>query len=135
MSHSLTMRHSIPALFAAIALFASCSSSDGGGQGTAVPALPTNASTSSAAPSSSSGTAMLNPPHGEPGHVCEIPVGEPLDGSGSNAVDPNHALNASPAVTPTMTTITPGGGGSGRINPPHGEPGHDCAVPVGEPLP
>src|SRR5690606_21418634 len=23
----------------------------------------------------------LNPPHGEPGHRCEIPVGAPLDGS------------------------------------------------------
>ena len=26
-------------------------------------------------------------------------------------------------------------GGSGKINPAHGQPGHSCAVPVGSPLP
>jgi len=77
--------------------------------------------------------AGLNPPHGQPGHRCEIPVGAPLDGSA--------APNATPAA-PAPVISQPGGGAAapaspaaGKINPPHGQPGHDCAVPVGAPLP
>lgn len=33
----------------------------------------------------------LNPPHGEPGHRCEIPVGAPLDGSANPATTPAPA--------------------------------------------
>lgn len=32
-------------------------------------------------------------------------------------------------------TAAPATGGSGKINPAHGQPGHSCAVPVGSPLP
>ena len=86
----------------------------------------------------------LNPPHGEPGHVCEIPVGAPLDGSaGSNSqtiqIDPNaggtQTITAPQAGGPIMQAAPAAGGGSGRINPPHGEPGHVCEIPVGDPLP
>lgn len=79
-----------------------------------------------------SGTAQLNPPHGEPGHRCEIPVGAPLDGSA-----PPPASSAPPITLnpPSPTPSSPTGVNSGKINPPHGEPGHDCAVPVGSPLP
>ena len=75
-------------------------------------------------------TAQLNPPHGEPGHDCAIPVGAPLDGSGSagnNTMMPTPA----PAPMPVADPVT----GKGMLNPAHGEPGHDCAVPVGSPLP
>ena len=36
-------------------------------------------------------------------------------------------------IAPAQTA--PAGGGSGKINPAHGQPGHSCAVPVGSPLP
>lgn len=78
--------------------------------------------------------AGLNPPHGEPGHDCAIAVGAPLNGS--------PAANTIPSAPPTMNFPTspiaapspaaaPGGP---RLNPPHGQPGHDCAVQVGAPL-
>lgn len=54
----------------------------------------------------------INPPHGQPGHRCDIPVGSPLPGAG--------APMASAEV---------------RLNPPHGQPGHRCDIPVGNPLP
>ena len=74
-------------------------------------------------------TAGLNPEHGQPGHRCDIPVGSPL----SAPAQPNTAAPATlpiptPAPTTTNTATAPG------TNPPHGQPGHDCAVPVGAPL-
>src|SRR5690554_139487 len=63
----------------------------------------------------------LNPPHGEPGHDCAVPVGQPLNASaGAN-------VNAPTVNTPIVNNNV-------RLNPAHGEPGHDCAVPVGQPL-
>ncbi|MDO5607844.1 MAG: hypothetical protein Q4G08_05240 [Capnocytophaga sp.] len=76
----------------------------------------------------SSGGGQPNPPHGQPGHRCDIAVGAPLPGT---------------AVTPvqyTAPTMTPQVGGSpevganARLNPKHGQPGHRCDIPVGEPL-
>ena len=66
----------------------------------------------------------LNPPHGQPGHKCEIPVGAPLDSPPSATAAPS-----TPSATTTPVVTAPG------MNPPHGEPGHDCKVPVGDPLP
>ncbi|MBX2889955.1 MAG: hypothetical protein KF734_03445 [Saprospiraceae bacterium] len=74
-----------------------------------------------------------NPPHGQPGHVCGVPVGSPLDGSA--AAKPAATQPAStppPAPTPqpaANVTVEPG------TNPPHGQPGHVCGTPVGAPLP
>ena len=65
-----------------------------------VPSQPINSNTG--------GAVVLNPPHGQPGHRCDIPVGEPLPATASNNV---------------------------RLNPPHGQPGHRCDIPVGSPLP
>lgn len=65
--------------------------------------------------------AKLNPPHGEPGHDCAIPVGAPLNSKPSAAAT---APAANPAAVPA----------NAKLNPPHGQPGHDCAVPVGAPL-
>ena len=72
----------------------------------------------------------LNPPHGEPGHDCAIPVGAPLDGSGnSQQIQMNTDDNATQIQGQTHDgTVAEG------LNPPHGEPGHDCAIPVGAPL-
>lgn len=53
----------------------------------------------------------VNPPHGQPGHRCDIAVGAPL---GGNSMINNTAAN---------------------LNPPHGQAGHRCDIAVGAPLP
>lgn len=72
----------------------------------------------------------LNPAHGQPGHDCAIPVGAPLDGSNPATTQSPEPINDLPStsVSPVRVDQTP------DVNPPHGEPGHDCAVPVGAPL-
>ncbi|MCC2590538.1 hypothetical protein [Chryseobacterium sp. MFBS3-17] len=80
-----------------------------------------------------------NPPHGQPGHRCEIPVGAPLNsapGAGNTqqiVVDPSssgNTLQIDPnAAKPSQNTPTAAG-----MNPPHGEPGHRCDIAVGAPL-
>ncbi len=71
-----------------------------------------------------SGDLAMNPPHGQPGHDCAVPVGAPLNGSGSSSTSP--VLNKTNSVPPTLS-------GNG-INPPHGQPGHRCDLKVGDPL-
>ena len=92
---------------------------------------PTQAET--AAPAAQ-GEVALNPPHGQPGHDCAIPVGAPLDGSGGQ-----NTQAAQPTFNPPAPQQQPimqvGSEGSARLNPPHGQPGHDCDVAVGAPLP
>jgi len=89
----------------------------------------------------------MNPPHGQPGHRCEIAVGAPL----SSAPNKGTATPAKPAtITPTQVTTTstpapttpailnPGTGTTTTapgMNPPHGQAGHVCSVAVGAPLP
>lgn len=102
-----------------------------------------------AAPAAASENAQvaLNPEHGKPGHRCEIPVGAPLN-SVPNAANVNVQTNNAvpqPAVNPQIPDLGPvnpalknslqGLNNAGKVNPPHGQPGHDCAVPVGAPLP
>jgi hypothetical protein len=72
----------------------------------------------------------MNPPHGQPNHRCDIPVGAPLNSK------PTQAANVQPMKinmpTTTMTapnTVTPPG-----MNPPHGQPNHRCDIAVGAPL-
>lgn len=101
---------------------------------------------SSAAPASGG----INPAHGQPGHRCDIPEGAPLNSApaqGGQAQTPS--LNATnpinTAAPPSFSTPNPAGNapqpvaaptqGSGKPNPEHGAPGHDCSVPVGSPLP
>lgn len=83
-----------------------------------------------------------NPPHGQPGHRCDIAVGAPLSSapapagnSSNNMVLTNPPANAgkaaivpSPAASSTPAATAPG------MNPPHGQPGHRCDIPVGQPL-
>lgn len=84
-------------------------------------------------------TGQLNPAHGEPGHRCEIPVGAPLDGSGNSTTvtmpPVSNTVVAPPVANTVIAPVTSPASGSGKLNPAHGEPGHDCAVPVGSPLP
>jgi hypothetical protein len=64
------------------------------------------------------GNTAINPPHGQSGHVCGIPVGAPLD-SLTLAKAANDAAAAKPA---------------NDLNPEHGQPGHRCDVAVGASL-
>ena len=86
----------------------------------------------SVAPASNSNSAPTmngaNPPHGQPGHRCDIAVGAPLDGS--------SAVKASPVqVNPVQTQSSPTSGSTGAgLNPAHGQPGHRCDIKVGDPL-
>jgi hypothetical protein len=74
-------------------------------------------------------TAGLNPEHGKPGHRCDIAVGAPLNSppGATNAAAP-QVTAATPASTPAPTGPKP------KLNPAHGQPYHDCAIKVGDPL-
>ncbi len=88
----------------------------------------------------------MNPAHGQPGHRCDIAVGAPLNSpAGVNATAPaTMSATPAPTVSTPVGTPTPSPATSSKstsssatppgINPPHGEPGHDCAIAVGAPL-
>jgi hypothetical protein len=79
--------------------------------------------------------AGMNPPHGQPGHRCEIAVGAPL--STAPAAQPAVQPGAQPItvkqVQPTMVPA-PAAPTAKGMNPPHGQPGHRCDIAVGAPL-
>lgn len=84
----------------------------------------------------------LNPPHGQPGHRCEIPVGAPLDGSApvQTEIQQPEPIQVEPTPQPVQVEPTPApqqtaAGFSGKPNPPHGQPGHRCDISVGAILP
>ena len=70
----------------------------------------------------------MNPPHGQPSHRCDIPVGAPLSSPPGN--QPTVATPSQPNTSApnTATATAPG------MNPPHGQPNHRCDIPVGAPL-
>jgi hypothetical protein len=77
-------------------------------------------------------TSGVNPPHGMPGHTCDLPVGAPLNGFAAESQPLQVTSSADiTAAAPVLTQPNP----NVRLNPAHGEPGHDCAIPVGSPLP
>ncbi len=89
-----------------------------------------------APPAQNASGQKLNPPHGEPGHDCAVAVGAPLNSPAgqqptiqTQQVQPN--LNTQPQLQAQPTENAQGQ----KLNPPHGEPGHDCALAVGAPLP
>ena len=73
--------------------------------------------------------AGLNPAHGQPGHDCAVPVGAPLNSKGAAA-----KTSVSPAIAPAVTPVSAPTAVAPGTNPPHGQPGHDCAIAVGAPL-
>jgi hypothetical protein len=106
-------------------------------QGTAVEQLPP--ATVNTAPVQPTAEGM-NPPHGEPNHRCDIAVGAPLSSPPNAKTDANKmTLDPTQQVQqgttqinvnePSKPVVTAEG-----MNPPHGEPGHDCSVAVGAPL-
>ncbi len=100
------------------------------------------------APAAAVAASGMNPEHGQPGHRCDIPVGSPLNSTAQKpaqneistmVVPPSSAQNAAeqnlkglekPEAVPAQQNS-----GGKRLNPAHGQPGHDCAVAVGDPLP
>ena len=65
-------------------------------------------------------TPDVNPPHGQPGHRCDMPVGASL--TDANSTDTQQEMTSSPIrIRQDKPTK----------NPPHGEPYHDCSIPVG----
>jgi hypothetical protein len=78
----------------------------------------------------------MNPAHGQPGHRCDIPVGAPLNTpvtttkTATTQVTSKPTVTVLPSTTSTISTPpTPKG-----MNPPHGQAGHRCDIPVGSPL-
>lgn len=100
--------------------------------------------------------AGMNPPHGQPGHRCDIAVGAPLNsppgqgaqqqaaptsapasqggflGGNAQAQAPAQQQAAQQQQMPKQETAP---GMKGKPNPAHGQPGHRCDVSVGQPLP
>ena len=82
----------------------------------------------------------VNPPHGQPGHRCDIAVGAPLPATNAPVLNTNPA-NAPVINTPAPAIVTqpqpqaqPVATPSNGLNPPHGQPGHRCDIAVGQPL-
>lgn len=75
----------------------------------------------------------MNPPHGQPGHRCDIPVGQPLNSKPDQA--PQPAQNIVQNTTPAPVQQSLANGEKPKLNPPHGEPFHNCSVQVGAALP
>lgn len=101
----------------------------------------THSNTAAKAPvKTAASTARLNPAHGQPGHDCSVAVGAPLKKAAAAVSAPTKATLASVPVetTPTAAPVvasSPNFNANAKINPAHGQPGHDCAVAVGAPLP
>jgi len=88
------------------------------------------------APAQGNTAVKLNPPHGQPGHICEIPVGSPLPTTPAIAATNNISNTvAAPSANLNSAAAAPAASSNVRLNPPHGQPGHICEIPVGSPLP
>lgn len=87
----------------------------------------------------------MNPPHGQPGHRCDIPVGASLSTPVAKPAAAPGKFTTTTIQTPTATaqsgvpdllkadpSATPTAPG---MNPPHGQEGHQCGIAVGAPLP
>lgn len=82
------------------------------------------------------GSSAPNPAHGQPGHRCDIAVGAPLNSPASSPAKPQvQTVSSSPApvvVTPAASAAS--ADPNAKLNPAHGQPGHDCSIAVGAPL-
>ena len=81
-----------------------------------------------------SGGAGINPPHGQPGHRCDIAVGAPLNSTQTtqNVAPTNAPQNIE--INPTSQKVSTKVNTAVGMNPAHGEPGHRCDIAVGAPL-
>ena len=83
----------------------------------------------------SRGSSAPNPAHGQPGHRCDIAVGAPLNSPATSPAQP-QVQTVSSAPAPVVVTPTSAGPADPnvKLNPAHGQPGHDCSIAVGAPL-
>lgn len=83
-------------------------------------------------------TPGTNPPHGKPGHRCDIAVGAPLNspstGKTQATSQQNQQISINPAEMKTSVAPATKQKTAPGMNPPHGEPGHQCDIAVGSPL-
>jgi hypothetical protein len=90
--------------------------------------------------------AGMNPPHGQPGHRCDIAVGAPLNSPVKAQPKPGAGATITQQTIPTQTITTPAASSTPALlkadtptapgmNPPHGQAGHQCGIAVGAPLP
>ncbi len=79
-------------------------------------------------PSAKSGVSA-NPPHGQPGHKCDVGANSNLT-TGSSVSMPQTAptLQGLPVMQPNSSPAPSviSSGSMGKTNPPHGQPGHVC---------
>lgn len=88
-------------------------------------------------------TLILNPPHGQPNHRCDIAVGAPLNSpvgmkpstQAKTQIQPLMQIKPQPQAQPvnTVPQVSPIQTTAG-LNPPHGQPNHRCDIAVGAPL-
>ncbi len=77
----------------------------------------------------------MNPPHGQPGHRCDISVGAPLNSKPAPANVQQQPTTVTAQPNPVSVTQVPNTQKTAPgMNPPHGEPGHRCDISVGAPL-
>ena len=79
----------------------------------------------------------MNPPHGQPNHRCDIPVGAPLNSKKAEATTVKSTDIQTTTTDPIAAPENNAGSTSvaAGMNPEHGQPGHRCDIPVGAPLP
>ncbi len=85
----------------------------------------------------SKGGSGPNPAHGQPGHRCDIAVGAPLNSPAANTAKPQvQTISTAPTSTtaPSAVAAPVNTDPNAKLNPAHGQPGHDCSIAVGAPL-
>ncbi len=129
---------SLPLFVSALALVVFISCKDEKKDQSATETSETPAQTTNSAQNNTSnnnGDVALNPAHGQPGHRCDIPVGQPLNSGSSSADSPViNSTQSSPVINNNGNVPVNNNTTSGNVNPPHGQPGHNCDIPVGAPL-
>jgi hypothetical protein len=96
---------------------------------------PAQTITTPGANTSNSADVAINPPHGQPGHRCDIKVGDPLPSGSSTSNSPViNTTQKSPVINNTGSVPVNNNTSTANLNPPHGQPGHRCEIPVGAPL-
>jgi hypothetical protein len=83
--------------------------------------------------------AAVNPPHGQPGHVCGTqPVGATTTPAASqnvqSATTAPTQIKTAPQQINSIKPAVSANTSDGKINPAHGQPGHRCDIPAGAPL-
>lgn len=137
-SVKLNPAHGQPGHDCAVAVGAPLGSGTAATPSNALNSLTASKPTVASTPNFNANLKNINPAHGMPGHDCAVAVGAPLPakGAAAKATASPAASISTPASAPAATTPNFGlPANLGKVNPAHGQPGHDCAVAVGAPLP